>query len=62
MHEGDHGILDETHNEFEAKFGNRKSHDNSHGKKGIGSEQIIKVISAVIIVFVIAAFLYFKFL
>jgi hypothetical protein len=70
MHEGDHGILDEAHNEFEAKFGTKKGHhdhDHSHehhdhGKKKVESEKIIKVVSAIVIVGVIAAFIYFRFI
>ena len=70
MHEGDHGILDEAHNEFEAKFGNKKGHDHDHGnhhdhdhrKKKMEPEQIRKIISAVVIVGVIAAFIIIRFL
>ena len=71
MHEGDHGILDEANNDFEAKFGNKKDHDRDHGydhghhdygKKKTESEKIIKAVSAVVVIAAISAFVYFRFI
>ena len=74
MHEGDHGIIDDTQKEFESKFGHSDhkhdhSHDHEHEHKhhhastntGIGKDLIIKVIAGIIIAALVVIFIKYKF-
>ncbi|MFC1669289.1 hypothetical protein ACFL20_02785 [Spirochaetota bacterium] len=69
MHEGDHGIINETQEEFEAKFGDHShdhAHDHSHSHDSKdsppGKEKAVKIIAGLIIAALAAIFVYYKFL
>jgi hypothetical protein len=70
MHEGDHGIIDDTHDEFEQKFSKSKhkaashgsDHSHDHTNKKNTSDQMVKIFAGIVVIALIGAVFYFKFL
>lgn len=62
MHEGKHGILDQTHDELEHKFGkesDKHTHGHDHGEsQQPPSDLLVKIGAAIIVIAIIGLFLW----
>lgn len=67
MHEGDHGIMDHTHEELDKKFGQSDpSHScgsgHQHDHPGKDSDRWIKIVAAFVVLAMISLFVVYKIL
>ncbi len=63
MHEGDHGIMDHTHEELDKKFGSKGNccgHHHHQEEKERSSDLILKIGAAIIVLVVIGIFIAYR--